>query len=118
LVFVNVVVLRVGGGVTSRPDAFDLLATDADAARTFYANCSAGRLAQKRQDQVRELDHQQRRPITANGTDRPAGAWVPYVVVGNLSKARERAKGLGAKAIQDATDGQDDPASRRRRSLR
>jgi len=88
---------------------FDLLATDADAARTFYTELFGWPISlDEGVTKYASWITNSEGPwagITANDTDRPTGAWVPYVVVDDLIKARNRAKDLGAKVIQDTTEG-------------
>jgi hypothetical protein len=88
---------------------FDLLVTGADAARTFYTELFGWPInSDDGMTKSASWITNNEGPwagITANNTDRPTGAWVPYVVVDDLGKARDRAKGLGAKVIQDATEG-------------
>jgi uncharacterized protein len=88
---------------------FDLLATDANAARTFYAELFGWPISpDDGKTKYASWITNNEGPwagITANDTDRSTGAWVPYVVVDDLSTARDRAKSLGAKVIQDATEG-------------
>lgn len=88
---------------------FDLLAADADAARAFYAELFGWPIIpDEGKTKYASWITNNEGPwagITANDTDRATGAWVPYVVVDNLGKVRDRAKSLGAKVIQDATEG-------------
>jgi uncharacterized protein len=88
---------------------FDLLATDPDAARVFYMELFGWQISpDDGKTQYTSWITTNEGPwagIVANDTDRPTGAWVPYVVVNDLAKASDRAKSLEANVIQDATEG-------------
>jgi uncharacterized protein len=88
---------------------FDLGVGNADAARTFNAELFGWPISpDDGETNYTNWIHTDEGPwagIAANNTGREAGSWVPYVLVDNLTAARERPKELGPRVIQDATDG-------------
>jgi predicted enzyme related to lactoylglutathione lyase len=80
-----------------------------DDARTFYAE-PFGWLISPDDDRTRYAswitnDGGPWAGISAADNGRPSRAWVPYVVVEDVSKTRDDATSLGAKVVQDVTEG-------------
>jgi predicted enzyme related to lactoylglutathione lyase len=86
---------------------FDLTTDDADRARAFYTGLfgwSAGDGAGGYRTWFTDSGQPWAGILPAAGAV-PAGRWVPYVVVDDLSEATKRAVSLGAMIVAEATEG-------------
>ncbi|MFR9752876.1 VOC family protein [Nocardia sp. 004] len=86
---------------------FDLLTDDAGAASGFYADLLGWPISPDdgatKYDSWIGGDGGPWAAIAGNPTQN--AAWVPYVAVDDITNARDRAESLGAKIIQEPTEG-------------